>query len=493
MSIARSGLIVSLCSAANMLMTVASQLVIAHHFGAGSGLDAFLLAQILPLYLQTLIVPSITVATTPAIIAEQTAHGEHRATQLTASLARRLLLCMAAIALICAVTPSATVRLIAGTAPSALQHDAAHALPWLAAALVPQALGSFYAGVQNIRGNFLLPTLSTGIGLLANILFILLAKTTSPTDTLALAYAFGALVQFASCALMPMLRTVRLSHPDISVALRRIIRSIWPLILFGIVSRAMPLMERSIAADLPPGSISHLNYASKIANILDTLIGYSLATVLLPELSKLASQNSIEALADTYRKALYLAAKIALPIGLVCAINAHDITVILLQRGNFTPADAQMTATLLPLYVMGVLFAIFGTVIGRFLYAQGKTLAFNIAGAIVGLIYPLTAVLLKPQLGAQAMAWAQALCGAIGVLAGFALVAQQTKPINLAFMRCCLAASAAAVFIFCSPPPELPASLVVKIAVQSLYCLGAYGVAWSLTMLPFKRTNVSRR
>jgi peptidoglycan biosynthesis protein MviN/MurJ (putative lipid II flippase) len=330
------------------------------------------------------------------------------------------------------------------------------------------------------------PTLSTGIGMMANILCIQLINTPSPTDKLAIAYAFGAFMQFSVCAMLPMIRTARLKHPDIRAASKKILRSIWPLIFFGLISRAMPLMERSIATDLPSGSISHLSYASKIANILDTLIGFSLATVLLPELAKLASQNNIDALAKTYRKALALATNIAAPIGLLCIASAKEIVELLLQRGNFTAEDTRETAALLPLYVLGVLFSILGTVIGRFLYAQGKTLAFNIAGALVGLLYPICAIWLKPSMGLMALALAQAICSATGVLLGFGLVAKQTNPIDLAFLRSCLLALITFAIVTYYPAPTPQAHSIVKIMVQSLYCIAVYGMTWAISAPAFQ-------
>ncbi|MFE2937544.1 murein biosynthesis integral membrane protein MurJ [Streptomyces sp. NPDC059255] len=127
-----------------------------------------------------------------------------------------------------------------------------------------------------------------------------------------------------------------------------------PVIAFALSRQSQVLVERFLAAPLPAGAISHLNYAQKVAQIPMTL-SLMLCTVTFPVVARAMAAGETDRARRRVERDLALAGIIVL-IGAATVIScAPQIIEVLFQRGEFQPADTAATAAVMRVYALGLL------------------------------------------------------------------------------------------------------------------------------------------
>ncbi len=145
---------------------------------------------------------------------------------------------------------------------------------------------------------------------------------------------------------------VSLAHPEI----RKIGRLIVPG-LFGIGITQFELVFGSLVASfLAEGSVSSLYYSDRVMELVLGIFAVSLATVILPILSKLAAEKKIEQMKDTVMSVLRTLSFITIPATVGLAVLAKPIIQVLFEHGRFTAADTQKTAFALVFFAVGLFF-----------------------------------------------------------------------------------------------------------------------------------------
>lgn len=121
----------------------------------------------------------------------------------------------------------------------------------------------------------------------------------------------------------------------------------------GVAMAAVPVVEKLIATSLGPGSVSHLEYATRLLIIPAVLFDGALAPTLLARWSRaVAAEGRALSGSDVFRplgKGLVLAAVCA---GAMAAL-APVVVSVLLEHGRFTADDAEVVARLLRVLCLG--------------------------------------------------------------------------------------------------------------------------------------------
>ena len=136
--------------------------------------------------------------------------------------------------------------------------------------------------------------------------------------------------------------------------------------LFTLTRQAQVFVERYLASSLAPGTISHLNYAEKIAQMAMTL-GMMVCTVTFPLVARALAEGDTEAARRRVEQDLELVGAVVLAGTAVLVACAPRIVELLFQRGAFTPADTAATAAAMRVYSLGLLGqAMVGTLVRPF-------------------------------------------------------------------------------------------------------------------------------
>lgn len=133
------------------------------------------------------------------------------------------------------------------------------------------------------------------------------------------------------------------------------------------------IVDRTLASSLTTGSISALNYANKLNQLILGVFIYSITTVVFPILSKEASNKNIPALKKTMGYGVNLILLITLPTTVGMIILAKPIVEIAFQRGAFDAAATAMTSQALMFYSIGLVAMALNQLISSVYYSLQDT------------------------------------------------------------------------------------------------------------------------
>ncbi len=236
-------------------------------------------------------------------------------------------------------------------------------------------LSGVYGGYLNSRGHFLSQTIGP---LLLNIVTILGALFLSATMGIyALAWAVllgGLLSLFANIVAVKVVGTRMIVCPEFGhEGLKKTLRLLVPVLGSLILVQMQICVERMMASNLMEGSISSLNFASKLLNLPAGLLALTTVTALLPVLSEsMATGNEEKFLTMTVHSHRVLIVLVT-PLALLLSLFSTEIVVVVFQRGAFTLEQALTTGRVLFFYGL-TLIPLTGTfLLTRAFFAQNNT------------------------------------------------------------------------------------------------------------------------
>ncbi|WP_374986528.1 lipid II flippase MurJ [Streptomyces fradiae] len=156
-----------------------------------------------------------------------------------------------------------------------------------------------------------------------------------------------------------------------------------PVVLFAVGRQSQVLVERFLAAPLPAGAISHLNYAQKVAQ-LPMVLSLMLCTVSFPVIARALAAGDREAARRRAERDLLLAGVVVLVGAATVAAAAPQIVGALFQRGAFDAADTAATASVMRVYALGLLGHAMVSALGRCYFSESRPLWFPAAAMALG-------------------------------------------------------------------------------------------------------------
>ncbi|MGD9211470.1 MAG: murein biosynthesis integral membrane protein MurJ [Desulfobacteraceae bacterium] len=168
-----------------------------------------------------------------------------------------------------------------------------------------------------------------------------------------------------------------LLHPD----LKRYVLLTLPLMLGLTMTFSTEIFSKFFGSFLPEGAISWVDYAMRVMLMLVAFFGQAVGVASYPFLAKLAAERRMEELNQVLNNTMrYLA--LVIPISMLFIVLRREIVIILFQRGNFTPLDSAMTASVLGTLLIGAVAFAAQTVVNRGFYATENTLFPAVFGTI---------------------------------------------------------------------------------------------------------------
>lgn len=156
--------------------------------------------------------------------------------------------------------------------------------------------------------------------------------------------------------------------------------------LASIISTASVFFFDYVASGLPPGNLTAVAFAQKIYLLPISLLALPVIEVLNTRLSMLYARNDIEALGRLYSTSVKFAVMSMLPVGMMIAFNAREITEILLGRGAYSAESLTITARSLAVFAMAIPCIAVFAINGRVSLALQKTRMPSLFGSIGHLI-----------------------------------------------------------------------------------------------------------
>lgn len=251
------------------------------------------------------------------------------------------------------------------------------------------SIASLVGSILNSWGLFSIPAFTPTILNITFIFFMVFLRNYFHPEILSQAYAvfFGGILQLLFQ--LPYLKTLGLLKlPRFYLkdkVVLRVIKLMLPAIFAMSIAQISIVINNVFASFLPSGSISWINYADRLMEFPTGVLGVALGTILLPNLSKYASENNVELFSKTMDWGIQICLILALPATIGLALISHELTMALFMRGKFTMYDVIMTQKALIAYAIGLLGLILVKVFAPGFYAH-KNVKTPVKIAIIVLI-----------------------------------------------------------------------------------------------------------
>lgn len=146
-----------------------------------------------------------------------------------------------------------------------------------------------------------------------------------------------------------------------------------PVLLSVGISDLNNLVDKSMASSLKAGSVSALNYATILSNVVVSVFITAIITVLFPILSKEANTENYVRLKKIMQLSLNVVLLITIPTAIGMIVLANPAVKFAYQRGEFGDTAALMTSTALMYYSIGLIGSGVNALLTRIFYALQDT------------------------------------------------------------------------------------------------------------------------
>jgi putative peptidoglycan lipid II flippase len=165
----------------------------------------------------------------------------------------------------------------------------------------------------------------------------------------------------------------RLRWHGATEATREVACQYGPVLLSSVVASGGLLVDQSMAAMLPSGSVSALAYANRFVAVVLTLLGGAVSTAVVPYFSRMIAHRDWDGCRHTLRTWVKLTAVVSAPIAAVLIAGSHLLVRIAFQHGAFGPGDTAAVSPVLAMYAIQIPFFVSSRVFYRFLVAMRRT------------------------------------------------------------------------------------------------------------------------
>ena len=373
--ILRAALSVSAVGIAVKLAATAKEIAVAGVYGRSDAMDAFLAAALVPVLLVNLIAESMNQALIPTLVRVREQEGRERAQQLLSSSMLWLCLLLAAVSAAMALCAHGFFPLIASHFPAAKLGLSIRLFYALLPMVLVTGVATNCTAVLNTLDRFALPALAPIVISASIVVGVLTLGGKLGIWAMVWATLAGSLVHVVLVAGMMQRHgyKFRLHWHGMDEATREVGGQYGPVLLSGVVASGGLLVDQSMAAMLPAGSVSALVYANRFVSVVLTLVAGALATALTPYLSRLVAWRDWAGCRHTLRTWTALTALVSVPLALVLIATSHGLVRIAFQHGTFGPSDTAVVAGVLAMYAIQIPFFAVSRVFYRFIVAMRRT------------------------------------------------------------------------------------------------------------------------
>jgi putative peptidoglycan lipid II flippase len=363
-----AALVILILDMATRLCSVPKELAVAFYFGTGDALDSFLVAFMIPSFLMNVLGGAFRASVIPTYIQVRDQQGKKEAQALlSGTLFLSCVTMMAVLGLLCLLIPVLLPQVARGFSPEKLELTRRLFYLLLPSVLI-SGLSIILGSILNAGEKFVLATAS-GAAIPVSILFFLLTRGGGGWGIYALAIGtlFGFVLEFCLIATGVKKQGISLTprFTGFTPEIRQVMMQYVSIFAGAFLMGSTLLVDQVMAAMLPAGSVSALNYANKVVALPLSLTVTALGTAVVPYFSKLSAQGQwpeIRSVVKYYLTLIFLGGS---AVAVVLILFSGIIVRLLFERGSFTGHDTQLVAQILRCYALQVPFYVGGVLIVR--------------------------------------------------------------------------------------------------------------------------------
>ncbi|QXJ22679.1 hypothetical protein AGRA3207_003722 [Actinomadura graeca] len=221
------------------------------------------------------------------------------------------------------------------------------------------------------------------------------------------------------------------SPPGRAADVRLGIAAVAPIVVYTVTRQSQVFVERFLGSGLAAGSISHLNYAQKVAQV-PMVLSLLIVTVTFPRLARASADGDTDRIARRIQRDLVVVNGMVLCATAYLVAFAPVIVEALFEHGAFTSADTGETAAIMRVYALGLWGQSTVGLAARAFFAHGRP-TWRPAAVLAAGLAVTTAVgaAFAPVAGAVALAAANAAGITVAAVLLLAGVRLKVAPVSL--------------------------------------------------------------
>ena len=407
-SIVKSGLVLSLMTFASRIMGLLREMTKASFLGTSMHADAFSTAFMIPnLFRRLFAENAISVAFIPTFKSylEKDDSSENRnSTQeflkATFTLVSFLTACVVVIGII--ITPLLMPLFCKKPTDTTAADYAMQLQAWLLKKdeitiltrimfpyLFVISIAAFFQGILNgckiFAPSGFTPVLFNAIVIIAT--YVLAPFTENPARAMSIGVILGGCVQ--AFFQWPFVRKTgwkicftSLKKTFSNPGTKKVISLVVPTIIGMAAYQLNDVVSTSLANRAGDGIASSLQYSLRLQELILGIFAVSIGTVILPDLSGLASSQKWEDFNKMLIQAIKIMTLISIPVTVYSLITGKELISLLYKSKSFNDDSVALTLGEFRFHIMGLLFIALNRIISPAFYAQGNTKLPTLAGII---------------------------------------------------------------------------------------------------------------
>jgi putative peptidoglycan lipid II flippase len=369
------------------LASTAKELVVAHQFGTGDALDAFLIAFLLPSFTIQMVAGTFRLALIPTYVQIREQEGQDATQRLFSSAMVWGTASLAAISVLLALfAPYVLPIMASGFGPEKLALTSSLFYLFLPA-LVISGLSTIWKAILNAGERFALVALAPIMIPVVAVAVLLVMGGVWGIYALAVGTVIGFVLEAGLLALSLKRRKFSLLPRWYGMypAMRKVINQCPPLFATYVFMGSAFFVDQSMAAMLGSGSVSTLNYANRVTGPLLEVGGLALGTAVLPHLSRMSAADDWRGVRHTLKTYTRLILLTTVPLTLILVYFSEPLVGLLFQRGAFTAEDTHLVAQVQAALLLQLPFYMLSTLLVQLVYSTNSNRALMVS-AIVSLL-----------------------------------------------------------------------------------------------------------
>jgi putative peptidoglycan lipid II flippase len=341
------------------LLAVVKELVVAWKFGTADELDAFLIALMIPSLLIAIIAGSFNAALIPTYIKVRDQEGKAAAQRLFAGATVWSIGLLSITTFVVIVTsPLYLPSITSGFTPQKLALT--YHLLWVVSPMIMlTGVSTIWGAVLNAGEQFALVALAPILTSAVTILLLVLNQS-GGIFNLAIGMIVGQLLEMlvVGGALRRQGMTLMPKWYGFEPNLTEVAGQYAPMIAGSFLMCSTSLVDQSMAAMLPSGSVAALAYGNRIISLPITIATTALGTAVIPYFSKMVALDDWNSMRQALKHYLGLIFAAAIPLTGLIILCSEPIVQVLFQRGSFTAENSSLVAQIQAAFAFQIPFYI---------------------------------------------------------------------------------------------------------------------------------------
>ena len=363
----RAATTIALLASVAKVAAVAKELLVARRFGIGSTIEAFLVAILIPMLAVNVVSGSFNIALIPTYITVRERSGKEAAQRLLSGVTVWSLLLLVLITILIVATGRLYLPWVASGFPQKKLDLTFQLLCVVSPLVVLSGISNIWGAVLNAGERFALVALAPIITPAITVVVLFIKRDTIFALPVGMVIGAGCEMVLLGIALKLRGISLRPRWHGFDPHLRQVGTQFGPRMGANLLRSGSTVVDRSLAAMLPPGSVAALSYGNRVVVTVLSVTGAALGSAITPYYSKMIARRDWRGVQHTLKRYLLLLFVLSIPVVAVLFVMAVPVVQLLFQRGSFRSHDTQLVAHVQALYALQIPFYLGNVVVGRLL------------------------------------------------------------------------------------------------------------------------------